>query len=370
MKVVFLANLPSPYRSLFFAELGKYCDLTVIFERESASDRNEKWKADTDDTYRAVFLKGKKIGTDNSICPEIIHYLKDEKFDKYIVGMYSTFTAMLAIEYLRFHKIPFYLSTDGGFIQEDSSIKYHIKKHFISSATWWLCPSDRAIDYFVHYGARREKTYKYPFTSLLQKDIDNALMPTRKEKQLLRAKLNMIEEHIVLSVGRFSYMGGYGKGYDTLLSAAEKLEEDVGIYIVGDDPTEEFLKWKEEKRLEHVHFIGFKEKNELAEYYAAADVFILLTRKDNWGLVINEAMSFSLPIITTKQCLAGLELVHPGENGYLIEAGDVIETVSAIRDCLMDEKRCEKMGNESRKLIEDYSIENMAYTHIIHMGKS
>ncbi len=364
MKVLFLANLPSPYRALFFAELGKLCDLTVIYERESASNRNEKWKAKTENTYRAIFLNGLKTGTDNSICPGIIRYLRKEKFDKYVVGMYSTYTAMIAITYFRIHHIPFYLSTDGGFIQEESQIKFKIKKHFISSASWWLCPSDKAKDYFVHYGAQKDRTFKYPFTSLLRKDIEEASVLSYFEKLKIRAKHGLTEEFILLSVGRFSYEGGYGKGYDTLLEAAEYLPENIGVYIVGDEPTEEFLNWKKEKNLNHVHFVGFKEKKELAEFYAGSDVFILLTKRDVWGLVINEAMCFGLPIITTKQCLAGLELVHQNTNGFLVEATDVNATVSAIKDCFSDREYLYRMGFESRKLIEGYSIENMAYEHM------
>ena len=44
MKVLFLTNLPSPYRVKFFSELGNLCELTVLYERKSASDRDDKWK--------------------------------------------------------------------------------------------------------------------------------------------------------------------------------------------------------------------------------------------------------------------------------------------------------------------------------------
>jgi len=43
VKVLYLANIPSPYRVDFFNELGQQIDLTVIFERETASDRDENW---------------------------------------------------------------------------------------------------------------------------------------------------------------------------------------------------------------------------------------------------------------------------------------------------------------------------------------
>ena len=43
MKILFITNLPSPYRVDFFNELGKKIDLTVCYERESSSERDAKW---------------------------------------------------------------------------------------------------------------------------------------------------------------------------------------------------------------------------------------------------------------------------------------------------------------------------------------
>ena len=43
MKILFLTNIPSPYRVDFFNELGKLCDLTVLFEKQIAQDREKQW---------------------------------------------------------------------------------------------------------------------------------------------------------------------------------------------------------------------------------------------------------------------------------------------------------------------------------------
>ena len=50
----------------------------------------------------------------------------------------------------------------------------------------------------------------------------------------------------------------------------------------------------------------------------AADVFVMPTREDIWGLVINEAMAYGLPVVSTDKCIAALELVKNGRNGYII----------------------------------------------------
>ena len=106
--------------------------------------------------------------------------------------------------------------------------------------------------------------------------------------------------------------------------------------------------------------MGFKRKTELAYYYAMADVFVLPTREDIWGLVVNEAMAFGLPIITTDKCIAGLELVDD-KNGVIIPVNNVYALSNAINYILNNDT--EKMGRVSIDRIKQYTIEKMAKIH-------
>ena len=102
----------------------------------------------------------------------------------------------------------------------------------------------------------------------------------------------------------------------------------------------------------------------LSEYYKAADVFVLHTREDIWGLVINEAMSFGLPIITTENCLAGTELIQDGENGYIVPVDDVNGIAESIKKIFMSqEKYAEMQKNNHDKMLSQYTIEKMALAH-------
>lgn len=362
MKILFLENIPSPYRIDFFNELGKLCDLTVTFEGLVATDRDKNWISKPTDNFKQIYLKGKRITNDSFLCPGIIKYLKQD-WDKIIIGVYSTPTSILAIEYLRIKKIPFYIEADGGLIRPDSKLKYKIKKHFISSASAWFSSGKNTTEYLTYYGASREKCFIYPFTSLKEEDLFKATQITKKGKNYYKKKIGLKEERMLLSVGRFSYKEGYGKGYDILMSVAEKLDNNVAIYIVGEQPTEEFVKWKTQKKLDNIHFVGFKRKEELVDYYAAADVFVLMTRFDVWGLVINEAMAFGLPIVTTNRCVAGLELVKENVNGYVIPVNsEHLEGI--IKSIINDDNLLCKLGENSLSIIKDYTIENMALTHI------
>lgn len=361
MRVLFLANIPSPYRVDFFNELGKKCELTVTFEGVQATDRNEKWVCPEIKSFHAVFLKGIRTGSDQFLCADIISVIK-KGYDHIIVGGYSTPTGMLAIEYMRFHRIPFWIEADGGLISQDNVIKFYLKKHLISSASGWFSSGKMTTDYLVYYGARREKVCKYPFTSLYSNDILQSV-PSTKNKADIKKRLEIKEEKMILSVGRFSYNGGYGKGYDVLMKAVHCCPDQYGLYIIGDEPTDDFIKLKRDLKMDNVHFLPFKVKKELKEYYKASDVFCLQTRGDVWGLAVNEAMAAGLPVITTDRCVAGMELVEDGKTGYVVPPEDEQLLAEKIMRVLEDDNLRLSMGRNGLEKIRYWTIENMAKQH-------
>ena len=119
-----------------------------------------------------------------------------------------------------------------------------------------------------------------------------------------------------------------------------------------------------------MHFIEFKTKQELKDYYLAADLLCLQTRGDVWGLVINEGMAMGLPIITTDCCVAGLELVEIGKNGYIVSVEDEIELSDKINLILSDDLLRSKFAENSLNKIQQYTIENMAKRHIVCLSIS
>ena len=87
-----------------------------------------------------------------------------------------------------------------------------------------------------------------------------------------------------------------------------------------------------------------------------------MTVSDVWGLVVNEAMANGLPIITTNMCVAGLDLVENGKNGFILGVGDYNGLTRAITE-LFDFKTRNKMSKESLTKIQEYTIENMGTIH-------
>lgn len=367
MRVLWITNVPSPYRVDFFNELGKSCDLTVVFEKRTSDERDKSWLDYKFENFNGIFLNGKSINTDTAICPGVVKYVKDKGYDHIVVTNISSPTGIIAIAYMRANHIPYWIEGDGGFAKADRGIKHKLKTFMITGAKGYFSTSKSHDEYYLSYGADPQRIHRYPFTSIKKEDILKADLLTDSDKKTLRKQLKMNEPNIILSVGRFSYEKGYGKGFDLLMETAEMLGKDYGVYIVGDEPTDEFKGWKDEHNLLNVHFVPFLRKNELAKYYAAADCMVLLTRGESWGLVINEAMVYGLPIITTPQCVAGTELVEDGVNGFIVSINDIDDITNKIKRSMKPEYKS-LLGQASYEKIKDFTIEKMAQTHIEDMG--
>lgn len=359
MRVLFLSYLPSPYRVEFFSELAKYCELTVVFERKSANHRNGKWVKDSFDGFKVVTLskysKWKKWNI-------LMRTVSDNLYDEVVIHNASTPLGMATIQYMKLHRIKYWIETDGGFPKSGKGFKESIKKHIFSGAYGYLSSGKMNDKYLMTYGANENRIYHYPFTSLYDCDlIETPLSSTSKLDK--RKSLGILEENVAISVGRFSYLAGYGKGYDVLLKAAKGIP-NTGVYIIGDEPTDEFIKMKENMRINNVHYVGYKNKEELKEYYQSADYFVLMTVSDVWGLVINEAMSNALPIITTNMCGAGIDLVSDGDNGYLINVGDVRALRNSLNYLNENQQLRYNMAQRSLKRIKEYTHEKAVLAHL------
>ncbi len=357
IKVLYITNIPSPYRVSFFEEFSKYVDLTVLYELKKAKTRDEKWISDQKKLCKSVLMPGIQIRGDAALCPAVLHYIKDPSYDYIIVGGYSTPTGMLAILFMRMMRKKYILNIDGGMIKKENRLSYWVKRFFIGSASAWLSTSKGSDDYLCHYGAKKPYIYRYPFSSIRKEDIVGI---SENGKVRLREKLGVKESFIILSVGRFIK----SKRFETLLYAKGSLPGDVGLYIIGGEETKEYKEIVKANNLCNVHFMNFMGKDELSQYYSMADIFVLPTANDVWGLVVNEAFAHGLPVITTDKCVAGIELVKNGENGFIVPVDDVNSLVEKVMFYYNNEVDIQQQYRMIYETIQDYSIEGMAIAHL------
>lgn len=342
--VCWISNAPSPYKVAFMNRLQKSVALHALFETKAEADREKSWY-----TYDFSGFKAEFISLQNA--RKVILRSAAEN-DILINSDYSSIFGQFAVwAFQRLHK-PVIMHADGGLAVKrwfaDGLICKVMGKndYFLSSGL----ETDR---YFHYYGIPDKRIFHYHFACMNENELQKA-KTARMQKDTLRQKLGLKDGPILFSVGQQIPR----KGYDILTRAMIGLEH-IELYIAGGKPERSVRALIDQHHLANIHFIGFKTKEELADYYAAADLFVLPTRYDIWGLVINEAMAYGLPIISTDRCVAALHFQALAHNAQIVPSEDVQAMHQAIADLCIDPLRREEMAEDGLRVIQAYSDENM-----------
>lgn len=358
MRVLWLTNIPSPYRLKFFSELGKKTELTVLFEKSFSAERDETWKNFQFDNYTGVILKGISVVADMAFSVGFQPYIHAFRNDIIVVSNPVTPTGIAAILYMQLHRIPYCIESDGAFPKDNVGLRGALKHRLYSYARMCLTTSELGKQYFINYGVDAENIEKYPFSSILDNEVRKKCL-TRDEKRKQRETLNIHNAHMILSVGRYIPI----KGFNNLISAFNQIDMDCALCIVGGKPTEEYVQLVNPKGKNSVHFIDFIEPAELIKYYDAADVFVFTSHGDVWGLVVNEAMARGLPVVSTDHAIAGVEMVTDSVNGYVVVDNN-IETLRGAIERVIVSKDYNSMCEAAIATAKKYTINTMVNRHL------
>ncbi len=367
MNIFILTTITAPYRVNLFNELGKKCNLRVCFEQKrDLVERNNEWYNNNSSNFECITLKD----WDKSLAKikwDVFKYLKKFKPDIVIAYEYSTITSLLLMSYCKMKKIPYLINCDGA-IPSNNIIKTLIKKHYVKNAEAYFANGKSAREYFLRYNGKEDKIIPYKFSNYYKQDILEKPL-SKSEKEQIKQELNIKYDKIFLSIGRFEYL----KGFDLLFEASKEFvkNKNVIFLIIGGGPLEEKYKQIIEKeKIENIIVLPYMDKDNLKKYYDMSDGFIFPTRRDVWGLVVGEAMSRGLPIISTDSSMAGIELIENNENGYVIKNEDINQLKDAINKFVqMEPQKMYKFGKKSIQKIKEYHIENMAEEHYQALDK-
>jgi glycosyltransferase involved in cell wall biosynthesis len=144
------------------------------------------------------------------------------------------------------------------------------------------------------------------------------------------------------------------KGVDLLLLAFDRLVAmglEVRLFLVGREAElPSFLQMVTSATRARVHYAGFRPPEDLPEFFGKSNVFVLPSRHDGWGVVINQALAAGLPIITSDQVGAGLDLVENGKNGICVPAGDADALYKAMELIAINRDLVYRWGQLSREI--------------------
>jgi 1,2-diacylglycerol 3-alpha-glucosyltransferase len=132
------------------------------------------------------------------------------------------------------------------------------------------------------------------------------------------------------------------------------------LVLCGSGPLEHALQ-RQARDLQGVHFPGFKQIDELPEYYGLASAFILpSSHYEQWGLVVNEAMASGLPVLVSSACGCVPDLVPEGVNGFTFDPWDGEGLAQLMLKMSSREVDLKAMGEASGRIIADWSPEVFA----------
>lgn len=223
------------------------------------------------------------------------------------------------------------------------------------------------VDKCLYIGTQSKKFYQFNkvedaklvFTPFA---IDNDRFKAglkRFDRYAERSRLNIKEDDfVILFTGKFISV----KRPMDLIKAFENLKvRDKFLVLVGEGELKESMQdYVAAQEIQQVHFAGFINQSELPKYYGIADVLVLCSETETWGLSVNEAMACGLPIVISDMVGCGEDLVREGKNGFIFPKGDINALSESIGLVAEEKKSANSLGLESSKIIEGFTIDRSA----------
>jgi glycosyltransferase involved in cell wall biosynthesis len=351
---------PTPYRAPLLDRVAALdeIELSVIYAADTVAART--WQVEPE--HDAVFLRGVRVPGarqvlhhDYPVTPGIVGALQKANPDVVVVSGWSTFAAQGAIAWSRLRGVPYVLLVEshdeGPRPGWRRRVKGTVVPPIVRGASGALVTGTLARRSMVDRGAHPEDVHVFANT------IDVESFGARAEELAsrrydLRAELDVADDDVVvLSVARLVPE----KGHDVLLHAvAEADDTRLVLVLVGEGPERGRLRRLADELGVRLVLTGDRPWERIVEAYVAADVFALLSEREPWAVVVNEAAACGLPLVLSDRVGAAPDLLEDGENGFLVAAGDIAAAAGALRRLAGDvEERC-RLGDRSRELVQSW----------------
>lgn len=287
----------------------------------------------------------------------ILQELRRNQYDIIWLHGYALLNSWLAIAMGHLTGTPVLMREEQTLLTPRSSLKRLAKRlllPLIYRNVTGLYIGENSRKCFEHYGTRRLFPVRYC--------VDNESF--RKQYLELKLTRNRLRQQLGIEgpapVILFSGKLVDKKQPQLLLEAFRRIRQvaECHLVFVGDGPLRARLETAARSlAIPDVHFVGFLNQSKLASAYTAADLFVLPSAYDEtWGLVVNEAMNFNLPVIVSDRVGCAADLVRPGENGLIFRSGNADDLSSAMLSFVQSEDLRMQYGARSGEIIQAYSI--------------
>jgi glycosyltransferase involved in cell wall biosynthesis len=364
IRVAWVGGEPTPTRAPHLQALAARpeIDLSVVYATQTYQQRTWSVRHPEAQVLRGWSLPTSRVlHHDYPITPGIWRFLGDGAFDLVVIAGWAVFAAQAAIVWCRRHDVPYLLNTENHFREPRPRwvklVKGLVLPRVVPQAAGMLVSGTLAREHALHYGARPNSVIVFPNTPdvpLYAAKADRL----RSRREDVRSRLGVEpKEVIVLQVGRLIPV----KGADVLISAIAEAGRHTSVSIrlvlTGEGPERMALERQALREGVPLTLTGQIEADDLVELYAAADIFCLLSRRETWGIVVNEAMACGLPLVLSSAVGASGDLLESDRNGMLVAPGDIGGTADAVLRLAESESRRTAFGARSRKVISEWGFE-------------
>jgi glycosyltransferase involved in cell wall biosynthesis len=351
---------PTPYRSPLLDQIADRpeIDLSVVYA--AATVAGSAW--DGEHRHRATRLRGiripgaeRAVRHDYPLTPGVAGALSRARPDVVVVSGWSTFASQAAIAWCRVRRVPYVLVVEshdeGPRPGWRRKVKGAVVPRVVRGAAGVLVTGTLARRSMLARGASPDRVRVFANTIDVEGFGERADRLAARRPELRDALGAGPDDVVALSVARLAPE----KAHDVLVRAvAAAGDPRLLLVLVGDGPERERLERLARELGVRLLLTGDRPWDAIVEAYAAADVFALLSERETWGVVVNEAAACGLPFVLSDRIGAAHDLLRDGENGFRVAAGEVAPAASAIRRLASDPDERRSMGARSRELVRDW----------------
>lgn len=368
-----LVSHPIQYQAPLFRTIDEMegVDLTVYFCDDRGVEPSVDpgfgeeivWDRPLLEGYYYEFLRNWRSGSGSSLIgdvnPGIVSTLRSSEHDALWVHGYAAVTNWLAFLTAAMTDLTVVFRGESTLLESPPHYVRPFKRVAIESLTRLVDAygviGTRNREFYRTHGVPDERLFDAPYT--VNNEFFQSVRRDLPPADQIRETMGIPDRPTVLFVGKLVTR----KRPTALLNAFVESTNpgEATLLFVGDGDLREDLEQatKAHGRVDDVVFVGFQNQSELPKFYEMGDVFVLPSVQENWGLVVNEAMNFELPIVTTEAVGSAADLVDDS-NGRVVPPDDVGALAHGLREVLDGDRK--QMGAKSLQRIDGWGIEETA----------
>jgi glycosyltransferase involved in cell wall biosynthesis len=342
-----------------------YCSRNGVDDYYDAGFRQRvKWDVPLLEGYKYRFLKPLVRNPTSRfpgyINPSIIGELARNGYHAIWIHGYTYATHLLALAAAKACGTAVFMREDTQLTVDRPKLRGALRRPLMA-AFYAMCDRCLAVGsastrYYRFHGVPERKIRLVPF--VVDNDaISDAVKSHSTSVAASRRELGVVDDRPLVVFA--SKLSANKRPLDVLSAYAtiRQRGKPAALMFIGSGAEETSLRqYVEQNDVPDVHFMGFMNQKQIAKFYAIADIGVLASRNERWGLVLNEYMCAGLPLLVSDRVGAIPDLLEDGVNGFAYRCGDISDMVEKLFALVTDSGLRARMGARSKELIDRWSF--------------